>query len=137
LINGRVYAFGRPSGESLWQTPAEIEDFGLPIHQPADVPTLWFMRQQPAGQFNSRATIRANRASILCLDRRDGRPLLARSDVTLNSSFFAFEADAENQTVRLLLPTATFSLQFTGEEVPPEPPAQSGQVLRHAQPAAP
>jgi hypothetical protein len=140
IINGRVYAFSRPSGRMLWQSPAEIENFGLPIHQPASAPCLWFVRQQAPIQNLSRNAIRSrsSRASILCLDRRDGRTVFARDNVaTAAGPSFSIVADRENQTVRLLLPTATVSLAFTGDEVPPEPPVQSSQVLRYADVSAP
>jgi hypothetical protein len=137
LISGRVYAFERSSGKALWQSPAEIEDFGLPLHQPRAAPTLWFLRQQSAVQ-PARPPIRSSRtiaASILCLDRRDGRTLFAREDVPISQGPFAIEANQAAQSVQLELSTVTVSLEFTGDDVPPEPPMQSELVLSQAEAA--
>jgi hypothetical protein len=95
------------------------------------------LRQQSAVQ-PARPPIRSSRtiaASILCLDRRDGRTLFAREDVPISQGPFAIEANQAAQSVQLELSTVTVSLEFTGDDVPPEPPMQSELVLSQAEAA--
>ena len=123
LIQGRIYAFDPGSGRQQWQTPAVIEDYGLPLGQPNDLPTLWFIRQATNRQRRSATT---DVTSVLCLDRRDGRILLSQDEVPTKTNSYRIRPDRAQQSVQLVLPGRTLRIKFTAEPTPPEPPAQTG-----------
>ena len=131
LVSGKVYAFDRASGNSVWQVPAVIDRYGLPLTQPADSPVLTFLRHlnQPSSAAGRRFP---TRGSILCLDKRDGRILLQDDNIATQIHSFEIVADQARQQVRISLPGKLFTIQFTDDPAPPEPPAQTG-VPRPAQ----
>ncbi len=128
LIFGHVHAFRRDSGEPLWQTPATIENYSLPLVQPNESPTLWFLRRgTSATSLNSPAP--SERISVLCLDRRDGRLLLAVDDVAAaRPTSYNVQVDFENSTVTLVVGGFGFVVEFTDEPAAPEPTAQTGSA---------
>lgn len=125
LIVGRIYAFDRATGKPQWQSPAFIERYGLPMDQPADVPVLTFLRHINK---TGRGVPNTTQASLLCLDRRDGRILFAKDDVPQTAQLYSIVGDPEKQTVSVQLPARIFSITFTKEPQPPEPPAQTGEA---------
>ena len=128
LIFGHVHAFRRDSGEPLWQTPATIENYSLLLVQPNESPTLWFLRRgTSATSLNSPAP--SERISVLCLDRRDGRLLLAVDDVAAaRPTAYNVQVDFENSTVALVVGGFGFVVEFTDEPTAPEPTAQTGSA---------
>jgi len=130
LIHGRVYAFDRETGRRQWPVPAVIEQYGLPLDQPAESPVLVFLRHEPAGENESRAL----KTTVLCLDRRDGRIILDNTDVARDSRIYVASqsgtydvtVDPLAQQVSLKLFEKNLTMTFTEDPVPPEPPAQTG-----------
>jgi outer membrane protein assembly factor BamB len=127
LVNGKVYAFDRSTGALDWQTPAAVEGYGFAIHQPAELPAIWFVRSV----FLKKARPQDAEASVLCIDRRDGRIVDQRHNIpnSARTHSLSFNVDFGRATVRLLLPKATVSVVFTSEPVPPAPPAQATDAL--------
>jgi outer membrane protein assembly factor BamB len=135
-IHGRAYAFARSTGKLQWQVPAFVAMHALPIDQPAESPLLLFVRNRTdvkEGGANRQA------ASVLCLDKRDGR-VVFDSDTDPNlkerrppaANHSEIIADPVKRTVTLSLnnqatPT-TFVFQVTDKPFPPQPPAQTGEV---------
>lgn len=133
LLIGNVYAFDRATGKPQWQVPASIESFGWPLDQPLESPFLVLLRNvrptQP--QPNNRM-----KTSLLCLDRRDGRIVLFRDDIPVQTNTFEIVADPREHAVNIALPSKSFMLKLTDEPMPPEPPAQTGLPPAATAPAA-
>jgi len=128
LIFGHVHAFARASGEPLWQTPATIENYSLPLIQPNETPTLWFLRRGTSAK-SLNAPAPSERISVLCLDRRDGRQLFAVDDVAATTpATYDVQVDYENATVTLVVGGYGFVVEFTNEPAVPEPTAQTGSA---------
>jgi outer membrane protein assembly factor BamB len=122
LILGRLYAFGRADGETLWQTPAAVDRHGLLLDQPAESPVLVFLRHvRPT---SSRGTTREH-TELLCLDRRDGRVLVDNIQIPAQTSMYEIQADRQASTVQIGLPGKTVTIKLTDQPMPPEPPAQT------------
>jgi outer membrane protein assembly factor BamB len=122
LIHGRVYAFDRQTGKAQWQTPAFVEPFGLPLDQPPEIPVLTFMRQMTP----TAGTPRRTHTSVLCIDKRDGRILFSKDDIPATTAAYGILGQPENQIVYLQLPGKTYTIKFSDDPTPPEPPAQTG-----------
>lgn len=127
MINGMIYAFDR-QGKALWPSPARIENFGLRLQQPAEIPVLVFLRQVIPTQGNRQAS--ASRwSSLLCVDKRDGRVLFEQDKMPVTALNFTLEASPEDHEVVLSLHNPTsYTFKFTSEPRPPEPPAQIGST---------
>ena len=113
---GQVYAFDR-DGNSLWESSRTVRDRYLPLNQPARLPVLTFasvVRQRKDGKKFETAV------SVLSLDRRNGRAVL---DTSLKgpTNSFRLVGDPEKKTVRLQLQSATVTMTFTAEPLPPVP----------------
>ena len=122
LVNGRIYAFERSSGESLWQHPVSIDGYGMPLNQPTESPALIFLRNViPEGGGNKRPYTQA-----LCIDRRDGSLMYRNRKINSPTTTFRVSGDPQAHTVSLLLPSITVTMQFGDEASPPEPTAQLG-----------
>lgn len=128
LIFGHVHAFARTTGEPLWQTPATIENYSLPLVQPNETPTLWFLRRGTSAM-SLNAPAPSERISVLCLDRRDGRQLLAVEDIAATRpTAYDVQVDYENAAVTLVVGGFGFVVEFTDEPAAPEPTAQTGSA---------
>jgi outer membrane protein assembly factor BamB/tetratricopeptide (TPR) repeat protein len=127
IVNARVYAFDRETGRSLWQTPAVIEEHGLPLNQPSSSPALWFVRTI-ATQRTRLSPQNTNRASVLCIDRRTGRMLLNKDDIATQANEYNVVVKHEDAKSILVLPGHSFAVTFTDEPTPPAPPAQTGSA---------
>jgi outer membrane protein assembly factor BamB len=126
LVKGRIYAVARDSGNLLWPVPAVVEHFGLPLDQPAQLPLLTLMRNiSPENNGGSRSW----KTEVLCLDKRDGRSIFRKDDISGQTQVFHLQGDIEQKTVALMLPGQSYTLKFTTEPRPPSPPAQTGAAM--------
>jgi hypothetical protein len=125
LICGRVYAFDRQSGESLWQIPAIVDMHGYVATQGTELPVLVFVRH---AQSNNRM-----RLSMLCLDKRTGRSVYQDDDINAQPYGFAALGEPDERTVTLQLAGHTAVLSFTDAPVAPEPPYQAGTIPTRAE----
>jgi outer membrane protein assembly factor BamB len=121
LVKGRVYALNKNDGEMLWPTPATIEHFGLPLDQPTQLPMVAFMRNVST---DSGSPSRTWKTEIVCLDKRDGRIAFHQREIQGNTQVYRIEGDPDAQSVAIMLPGESFTLQWTDQPRPPEPPAQ-------------
>jgi len=121
----RIYAVSRQRGTTRWSVPAVIPEHGLLLQQPSDSPALWFVRSISTEQ-TLRSPRNSNHSSVLCLDRRDGRVLFSQDEIPTQPGEFNVVVDPGKKTSTLYLPNHSFTVTFTDEPVPPEPPAQLG-----------
>ena len=127
LINGRVYAFDRASGEKLWPRPVVIQQQGLVLTQPCELPLLFFLsnrnKNTPAGQPEAKSVVQV-------IDKRNGRQVLYRDDLPFMITNFELLGDREANAVTLLLPGTMFTFRLTDEPLPPlaeaAPPPKPG-----------
>jgi len=110
LVTGQLYAFQRGTGKASWPAPVPIERFGFPLDQPRETPVLLFLRQfTPATSQGPRR----EQTSILCLDRRDGKPLLDKAEIPAQTNSFDVVADRRQQTVTIGLPSKSFTIKLS------------------------
>jgi hypothetical protein len=124
-MHGRVYAFERASGKLQWQTPAFIANHCLPADQPTESPLLLFIRNRSS----SNQTTSTTKASVLALDRRDGRIVYQSDDAAnqVNNSDCVVDPTKETVTLTLYSNTSkSFAFKLTDQPTPPQPPAQTG-----------
>jgi hypothetical protein len=128
LVTGRIYAFDRRTGKPQWSVPATVEQQGLMLSQPSDLPVLVFVRHI----LETSAGTRTPRTSVLCLDKRTGRLLFEKGDFPFRADFFSLTADRAHNQVILSLPSKEITLTFTDKPEAPEPPDQveSDEVAR-------
>jgi hypothetical protein len=107
-VSGRLYAFSRATGKKMWPKPAFIDQYGLVLTQPSELPVLTFMRH---------ATMVAGgtKTSVLCIDKRSGDTLYHNDNLGLMINSYEFVADRDKSTVSLNLPGASIVLSFTNE----------------------
>ncbi|QDS99435.1 outer membrane protein assembly factor BamB family protein [Adhaeretor mobilis] len=123
IINGRVDAFDRNTGESLWARPAELDHQGWSVTQPSDLPVLMFVASL------SRHDAQGSRQGItlLALDRRTGASLY-RTDALPGSSSGHFQlqvSDESQHVVQAEMSSRLVQLRFTDKPRPPMPPAMA------------
>ena len=68
LVDGQVYAFDLRDGRPLWPGPAIVEQRGIALAQPSDIPILVFVDRQSKRD----ASGQSNNARLLCLDKATG-----------------------------------------------------------------
>jgi hypothetical protein len=130
LVSGNVYAFNRATGKRLWSVPALVEHEYMVLDQGQELPVILFIRppRRDAPQVGGEG-----KGWILCLDRRNGRALLDEEvPLQINNYHFAITGDRQTNTVSLTASNRTYSLQFTDDPVPPEPPYQARLALLKA-----
>ena len=119
LFTGHIYALDRHSGRSLWTAPAQVRLKGLLAYQPSDLPVLTFAelhtRKKKSGQ-------RVQTVSLLCLDKRTGRPVLQKTSLSNNDRIIVLGCDPEEKIVTISVRSGTYQLTFTDEPIAPEPP---------------
>ena len=129
MITGNIYAFDRSNGKSLWPVPATVSRWALPLNQPGDSPVLVFVRE-----LHQKSSVRTTRSSVnsefFCLDKRDGRLLMAEKKVTGYIRSFAVIADPSQQQVTVMINGQLHLFQFTDERLPPAAPVQMSQFTK-------
>jgi hypothetical protein len=118
LVSGRVYALDRATGQPQWIAPAEIQDEGLLLHQPSDLPVLAFVRQ-----IEERSAQRRD-AEVFCIDRRNGQTAARVVMDRTSANFVTVTGDPTRRVVRFAFAAQAMALHFTSHPQPPEPPAQ-------------
>jgi outer membrane protein assembly factor BamB len=122
-MHGRVYAFSRSSGKLQWQSPAFVSHHCLPPDQPTESPLLLFVARREANNKNSTA--------VLALDRRTGRGVYETELATAMTFTCEIVADLPKQAVTLSMigqGNRAVTFQFTDKPLPPQPPAQTGEM---------
>ena len=119
-VTGRVYAFDRASGKPQWSTPAGVEQHGLVLNSPPELPVIVFLRTMVVN-------LNQQHASMLCLDKRTGRAVYDDDDLPQLIQTYDIIGDAKEKTVTVTgAPSQTVTLKFTDKPIPPEPPYQAG-----------
>ena len=126
MITGNIYSFDRKTGKSIWSTPATVSRWALPLNQPIDSPVLVFVRE-----LHQKSAVRTNRSAVnsefFCLDKRDGRLLMAPKKVPGYIRSFAVVAEPTQQQVTVMVNGKLHLFQFTDERLPPAAPVQISQ----------
>lgn len=121
LISGRMYVFDGQSGAPLWAEPLEVNDYFLPPHQPADLPTLVLMRTFIQTRNLQR---RGAQSSIVCIDKRTGDLLFADHAIRRPLETFFVHGDLERKAITIQTgsdPAEAYSvvtLQFSDQPRP-------------------
>jgi hypothetical protein len=101
----------------MWPEPVLVESQQLYWDQPSLVPVLTFACQEYVRQSDNSAR---NQVSLLCLDKRNGRKVFAKSfPVTNMTGTLEIIGDAKQQTVEVRVPQHTVVLTFTDKPLPP------------------
>ena len=128
LINGNIYALDANSGEYLWQTPASVEGWALPLSQSTDSPVMAFIRQLNPTSTQNR-TSGSIRSEVFCMDKRDGRMLMPPREIPGYIRVFNVISDLENQKVTVVADkNHIFEFSVTNEPTWPAAP-----IRMHAQ----
>lgn len=111
-VNGWVCAFDRATGKEVWE--ADVPDQVLLLEPFADLPVLVF-----ASQFQKVVTARnfqtaLNGAAVKIIDKRTGKLLYDRPQVTSAAPFHAVRVSPDAGTVRLI--GANLRITVTAEE---------------------
>jgi outer membrane protein assembly factor BamB len=130
-MHGRAYAFSRATGKLAWQSPAFVSHHWLPPDQPAESPLLLFVASRQANN--------KMKTAVLALDRRTGRSVYEQdldghansAEVTVDSVKLSVSLALVGQTNRQL------HFLFTDKPLPPQPPAQTGDMASNTAGRAP
>jgi hypothetical protein len=122
IVTGRVYVFHRATGKPLLQVPAEIEQQGLALHQPVELPVLGFVSQTREG--GGQGT--RNNVSLLVLDKATGSTI-ERADIPDASTmrFRLYRAQEDQNVLMIDMANHRVRLEFTDEAKAPQPPSDS------------
>ena len=120
FVSGNIYAFDRATGKALWDRPAKLEQWGLALQQPVDLPVLVFARRV----IDRKQKPNSNSLSFLFMDKQTGRAVVPIEKRTNREYNFEIEGDPEKNTVSVLFKNSTLTLQFTDTPVSPAGPVQ-------------
>ncbi len=133
-INGDIYTIDTATGKPLWDEPARIFEHYMPLDQPAQGPTLFFIQnvRRPMPNVPNRSEYKA---SIIVLDKRNGRQLFAEQDLDRLLSY-QIEANPEQQQMVLQTNTDQFIFTFTDQPAEPTEPLRMEVEQTNASKAA-
>ncbi len=126
IVNGKLYGFDRATGKKLWDKPYLIENQGMLLKQPVELPILVFLCQN-----NENARPGRKQGNLLCLDKRTGRVVHEETfNVTVNDTLGGMRVtgDAAKRTVTVATVGKTVELEFTDAPAAPEPPDAAGDL---------
>lgn len=122
LINGNIYALDKSSAEFLWQTPAAVEGWALPLAQAPNSPVMAFIRQLNPTSTQNR-TSGSIRSEIFCMDKRDGRMLMPPREIPSYIRVFNVITDRKNGKVTVVADkNHIFEFTLTSETTWPAAP---------------
>jgi outer membrane protein assembly factor BamB len=125
IATSRMYMIDRTTGQLRWPVPAFIDEHGFVLQQPSNSPALWFVRNVS----NSQTVLQPDnvkQASILCIDRRDGRVLHSQDNIATQVNEFNIVTNPSGTASTISLPGRAITVTFTDAPTPPAPPAQTG-----------
>jgi outer membrane protein assembly factor BamB len=123
IYDALLFAFDRRTGARQWQTPVSVEKFGIPLDQPPEVPTLLFLRKSA-----QRRTPNPKMDGV-CIDRRDGRVLFEARNKPISRMGYRMQGNPQAHKVEIRLATnEIYSITFSDQPRPPEPPARIGST---------
>jgi outer membrane protein assembly factor BamB/predicted negative regulator of RcsB-dependent stress response len=125
IATSRMYMIDRTTGRLRWQIPAFIDQHGFVLQQPSNSPALWFVRNVS----NAQSVLQPDnvkQASILCIDRRDGKIVYSKEDIATQVNEFNVFSNESGTTSTISLPGRFITITFTDTPTPPTPPAQTG-----------
>lgn len=117
LVSGQVLAFDRVTGKRLWETPVSINQQGLMLSQPVDVPVLAFARHKYS---NPQAGQHHTELSVMCLDKRTGRVVYKNDKLKLVINNLELAGDPAERTVSMMFPGKTITLTLSDDPIPAE-----------------
>ena len=128
-VSGSVLAFDRSTGKPSWSVPATVDRQYAVLDQGQELPVILFVKLPPR---NVQQRGGEGMGSILCLDRRTGRAVLNEDQVPMqiNNYHFSMSGDRQTNSVAVNISNHSFTLQFTDDPVPPEPPYQAKLALK-------
>ena len=133
LINGNIYCLDKQTSEFLWQTPASVESWGLPMAQSPNSPVLAFIRQLNPTSTQNR-TQGSIRSEIFCIDKRDGRLLMPPREIPGYIRIFNVIADpAENKVTVVADKNHIYEFELSAD---PTYPAAPVRMLANSIPAS-
>lgn len=116
FITGTVYAFDRQTGQAPWTKPLAVDGYGFPLDQPAECPLVVFLRNT---RLSGQRTATRPPAALLCVDRRDGQPVLKKEDLPAQTYTCDMVADPREHVVSVSLGARNITFRWE----PPPPPA--------------
>jgi hypothetical protein len=121
LIDGQVFAFDLGDGRLMWPGPAVVEQRGIALTQPSDIPLLIFVDRLLKRDSGGGGT----KLRLLCLDKQTGQTIYRNDELpdTPGSLFRIRAAREETPTVSIEMSNRTVRLSFTDQPRSPEPPA--------------
>jgi hypothetical protein len=122
MVDGYMYAFDTTTGKPMWKGPASVHKYCMPLDQPVESPVLALMRHVSVPSENS--SRRTMTATLLCIDKRDGREILKKEDLSTVQTF-EMVARPSDATVFISLNAGSFTLKLTDEAIDPQPPVQT------------
>ena len=122
MVDGPMYAFDTATGKPMWKGPAAVHKYCLPLDQPVESPVLALMRHVSVPAENS--SRRTMTATLLCIDKRDGREVLNKEDLSTVQTF-EMVARPSDATVFISLNAGSFTLKLTDEAIDPQLPVQT------------
>jgi outer membrane protein assembly factor BamB len=123
IINGRLKVFDRQTGKMRWQRSGEVNQQGLLLTQPADLPMVVMLGTlYKQGAQGTRAPI-----TLLAVDKRTGQTLYRNDDLpSSGGSLCEIQAQGEaGEEVTIEMAGRSLLFQFTSQSQPPVPPVMS------------
>ena len=102
----------------MWSFPATVQDQGLVIDQPSEVPMLIFASRRGQGR-GKKAQL-----ELLCLDKETGRSVYRRDSLPDSGVIRAHAEHGAHPSVTIKMSDAEIRLSLVDKPRPPEPPAQ-------------
>ena len=121
INRGHVYAFDR-EGNTLWPSPALVENYFLPLNQPSRLPVLTFACAIQRNRAPGTAQ-RTPKVAVLCLDKRNGR-VVYEEEISDAPNPFQLIGDPQKKTVEMRLPGNVITMTFTDKPLQPVAPSQ-------------
>jgi outer membrane protein assembly factor BamB len=122
MVDGYMYAFDARTGKPMWERPAGIHKYCVPLDQPPESPVLALMRHVSVPTENS--SRRLMTTTLLCIDKRDGREIITKEDLATVQTF-EMVARPSDSTVFISLSSGTVTLRLTDDAIAPQPPVQT------------
>ncbi len=121
LVDGQVFAFDLRDGRMIWPGPAVVEQRGLALTQPADIPFLIFVDQLAKRDANDNGT----KLRFICLDKATGATVYRNDELpaTSGGQFRVRATRDQSPSVDVEMSAKTIRLKFSERPRSPEPPA--------------
>ena len=128
FFTGQILAIDRSTGNPRWSRPLDVEQWGLSLSQPQDLPLLILARRVTHRPPGNRSI---NYVEMALIDKRSGREIVPKMKLSHREYYYTVQGDKNSEVVDVLFKNSdsNFAIQFSDTPLGPDTATEPAQLV--------